>query len=52
MCYDAAYLRFFVDDEEAEPPPSQRKENIDSLRASYSYFAHYNVVWSCVIVCM
>ena len=31
MCYDAAYLRFFVDDK-AEPTPLQRMENIDSLR--------------------
>jgi len=29
MCYDAAYLRFFVDDK-VEPTPLQRMENIDS----------------------
>ena len=28
-CYDAAYLRFFVDDK-AEPTPLQRMENIDA----------------------
>jgi hypothetical protein len=31
VCYDAAYLRFFVDDK-AEPMPLQRTENIDALR--------------------
>lgn len=31
VCYDAAYLRFFVDDK-AEPTPLQRMENIDALR--------------------
>ena len=38
VCYDAAYLRFFVDDK-AEPTPLQRMENIDAAHIG-------NRVWS------